>query len=87
MPAQDRATDGQEVSLPAGAAFPSDHIGGPSASILRKADIPRAPKTGFEEGLLMGDSLEPAPRFGSDAPGDDLEGAPSGPISQHEDQR
>lgn len=82
MPAEDQASDGQPVSMPAGAAIPSEHFAGPSASMLRKADIPRAPRTGFEEGLLVGDSLEPDPRHGTGG-SDEYEAVPP---SRREDQ-
>jgi hypothetical protein len=85
MPAQDRATDGLPVSLPAGAAVPSEHIG-PSASVLRKADIPRAPRTGFEDSVLSGDSLEPDPRL-ADGMSDESEPPSGSSFSQQEDQR
>jgi cell volume regulation protein A len=87
MPEGDRAADGEAVSLPAGAAIPSEHAMGPSASILRKADIPRAPRTGFEQGLLTGDSLEPDPRLASEESSHDLGAVPEGSLPRPEDPR
>lgn len=60
MPPKDAATDGQQVSLPAGAAAPGNMV--IDDETLRRGPIPRAPKTGFDEGALHGDSLEPDPR-------------------------
>jgi cell volume regulation protein A len=70
MPAEDKAADNLPVSMPAGAAIPS-HVG-PSPEILRRAAIPRAPKTGFEQGILTEGSLEPDPRLAPPHP-DELE--------------
>jgi NhaP-type Na+/H+ and K+/H+ antiporter len=75
MPSEDRAADGHEVSLPAGAAVPSV-MTGPSPDVLREAAVPKAPRTGFEDGVITGGSLEPDPRAASDL-SDELE-APSG---------
>jgi NhaP-type Na+/H+ and K+/H+ antiporter len=46
---------------------------GPSSEVLRKAAIPKAPKTGFEESVLTSESLEPDPRVQHLDGGDDLE--------------
>jgi potassium/hydrogen antiporter len=59
------------------AAAESAPLAGPTLEQLRRAAIPKAPRTGFEESVLTSDSLEPDPRANTAENSEEVENSPS----------